>query len=177
MTELAESPAIEGELIDNSVENDAVIGARNDHFIATEVRKYNQLVLGLQHQRRKFVRDFVKTGNQTLAAISAGYSIRSAASQGNRLMKDEKVKAAVDAGHHVALVNDGIPKSYLRSKLVGVAEVCSEPESEKYNGLNVIRAVDSLSRLEGHNAPVESINHNLNVSVNMQFNLDIPDKE
>lgn len=43
----------------------------------------------------RFAREFVSTGNQTLAAARAGYSADSAASQGNRLLKNAKVKALI----------------------------------------------------------------------------------
>lgn len=52
------------------------------------------------HQRRtRFVKEFLIDQNATRAAIAAGYSERTASSQGSRLLSNVKVKAAIDAGN------------------------------------------------------------------------------
>jgi phage terminase small subunit len=50
----------------------------------------------MNDQQRAFVREYIKDYNATQAAIRAGYSPKSAYSQGQRLLKHDEVKAAVD---------------------------------------------------------------------------------
>lgn len=45
----------------------------------------------------KFVRAYLRTNNITKSAISAGYSPKTAAFQGSRLLKNVKVKQAVES--------------------------------------------------------------------------------
>jgi phage terminase small subunit len=50
------------------------------------------------HQRRtRFIKEYLLDQNATRAAIKAGYSKKTAYSQGSRLLKDVEVTAAVDA--------------------------------------------------------------------------------
>jgi phage terminase small subunit len=48
-------------------------------------------------RRGRFAQEYVKDLNVTAAAIRAGYSPKTAASQGSRLLKDAKVRVDVDA--------------------------------------------------------------------------------
>lgn len=48
-------------------------------------------------RRRTFVEQYLLSGNATKAAIAAGYSKRTAYSQGNRLLKNAEVKLAIRA--------------------------------------------------------------------------------
>lgn len=45
----------------------------------------------LNRQQETFALEWIKSGNATLAALAAGYSEKTAASQGSRLLKNEKV--------------------------------------------------------------------------------------
>ncbi len=47
-------------------------------------------------KRRRFIAEYLKDGNATKAAIRAGYSPRSAHVTGSRLLKNAKVREAVD---------------------------------------------------------------------------------
>ena len=51
----------------------------------------------LPPMRRRFVNEYLKDLNATQAAVRAGYSERSAYTQGPRLLSDPAVKAAIDA--------------------------------------------------------------------------------
>ena len=51
--------------------------------------------LPLNPQQQAFVDFFCQLGNRTQAALKAGYSKSSAYSQGNRLMKDDRIKKQI----------------------------------------------------------------------------------
>ena len=51
----------------------------------------------LNHRQQVFVEAYLRTGNQTKAAIEAGYAVGSAYNQGYRLMKDDDIQAAIRA--------------------------------------------------------------------------------
>ena len=57
----------------------------------------------MKDQQRAFVREYVKDFNATQAALRAGYSPKNAGQQGARLLKNAKIKAAVEKlGHKAA---------------------------------------------------------------------------
>lgn len=47
-------------------------------------------------RREKFVREYLRTGNATKSAQAAGYSKRTAYSQGERLLRNAEIKQAVE---------------------------------------------------------------------------------
>lgn len=49
----------------------------------------------LNLQQAKFLKEYLKSGNATQSAIAAGYSQRTAAEQGTRLLRNAQIKAAV----------------------------------------------------------------------------------
>lgn len=50
----------------------------------------------MNDRRKKFVDEYILTGNATEAAKRAGYSTRTAYSQGERLLRNAEVRAAID---------------------------------------------------------------------------------
>jgi phage terminase small subunit len=52
--------------------------------------------LSLSNKRRAFVEEYLRDFNATQAALRAGYSSRTAYSQGQRLLKNVEIKAAID---------------------------------------------------------------------------------
>lgn len=54
------------------------------------------LMAGLDDRRARFIREYVKDLNITQAALRAGYSPKTAAAQGSRLLKNVEVRAQVD---------------------------------------------------------------------------------
>jgi hypothetical protein len=53
----------------------------------------------ITHQESRFVEAYVAVGNAKQAAIDAGYSSRTAAAAGSRLLKRDRVRVAVEARH------------------------------------------------------------------------------
>ncbi|MCW6683045.1 terminase small subunit [Aerococcaceae bacterium NML160702] len=51
--------------------------------------------MDLNAKQKKFVNEYIKTANATRSALNAGYSAKSAASQGQRLLNNEKVSEAI----------------------------------------------------------------------------------
>lgn len=54
--------------------------------------------MGLSPKQQKFVAEYLVDGNATRAAIAAGYEEGSAHVAGSRLIKNDKVKSAIDSG-------------------------------------------------------------------------------
>jgi len=54
--------------------------------------------MNLTIKQQRFVEEYLKDFNATQAAIRAGYSVKTAAEQGVRLLKYAKVKAVIDEG-------------------------------------------------------------------------------
>lgn len=52
-------------------------------------------MMDLQAKQIKFIEEYILTGNATQSAIKAGYSERSAAAQASRLLKNDKIQAAL----------------------------------------------------------------------------------
>ena len=52
----------------------------------------------LNYKQKKFVAEYLKEPNATQAAINAGYSKKTSYSQGQRLLKNQKVSSLIDEG-------------------------------------------------------------------------------
>lgn len=59
-------------------------------------------------KRERFVQEYLIDLNATQAAIRAGYSEKSAYSQGQRLLKDDEVQAAISAARDAASKRSGV---------------------------------------------------------------------
>lgn len=90
-------------------------------------------------RREKFVREYLRTGNATKAAQRAGYSSRTAYSQGERLLKNAEVQQALDAirkrANEKGLVDlieaKRILSRIVRAKLSGLMAANGSPDIAK----------------------------------------------
>ena len=73
-------------------------------------------------KENRFVAEYLKDQNATQAAIRAGYSKRSAGNQGNRLMKNDEIKAAIDDRVQSIAEKVGASKEYVLAALKEVVE-------------------------------------------------------
>lgn len=72
-----------------------------------------------------FVNSMLKGNTETQAAIDAKYSPRSAHVTACRLLKNAKIKEALDKGKEKAADKAGVTVEYVVGKLKGIADVCS----------------------------------------------------
>ena len=73
---------------------------------------------GLNDRQRLFVAEYLNEPNATKAAILANYSEKTAYSQGQRLLKNVEVKAAIDAAQTERLERLGVRADWVLEKLV-----------------------------------------------------------
>ena len=115
----------------------------------------------------KFIKEYILTGcsNATQAAISAGYSKNTADQQASRLLKNVKVRAAIQEQKKLST------KLFIKSKeqklllLEEIAKACMSADDEKgmVNAQAAISAIKEHNVMQGDNAPTETVNtHNIN---------------
>jgi len=80
----------------------------------------------LNEKQKKFVREYAKDCNATQAAIRAGYSKKSAYSQGQRLLKHAEVGAALRKKIEKLEEQADVSATWVVKKLRTVAERCMQ---------------------------------------------------
>ncbi len=76
----------------------------------------------LTPQKKLFIAEYPKDLNATQAAIRAGYSEKTAASQGQRLLKDVEVRAAIDVALATRIEKVQVDAVYVLNRLFEMAE-------------------------------------------------------
>ena len=56
----------------------------------------------MTHRQELFIQEYIKTGNATHSAITAGYSEKTAYSIGQRLLKNVEVEKAIRSEEHTS---------------------------------------------------------------------------
>lgn len=77
-------------------------------------------------QQKKFVQEYLKSGNATAAAISAGYSARSAASRASKLLETPGVIEYRRKLEKKLFDEMGISKEWIGTRLVEIVQACME---------------------------------------------------
>lgn len=77
-------------------------------------------------QQKKFVREYLKSGNATAAAITAGYSARSAASRASKLLEMPGVIEYRRKLEKKLFDEMGISKEWIGTRLVEIVQACME---------------------------------------------------
>ena len=113
-------------------------------------------------KKEAFINAFILTGCKegTKAAIEAGYSVKTAAQQASRLLKDVKVQQAIQEQKKLST------KLFIKTKeqklliLEDIMEACKVEDKEKgmLNVLAVISAIKEHNIMQGDNAPIEVSN-------------------
>lgn len=111
-----------------------------------------------------FVDEYILTGckNATEAAIKAGYSEKTAASQGSRLLKDVKVVNKIKERKKIET------KLFIKTKeekLIWLEKIALngmeiiDPEKGMVNPASSIAAIKEHNVMQGDNAPVETVSN------------------
>lgn len=77
----------------------------------------------LEEQQQLFVRELMRDLNQTKAAIRAGYSENTAATQASRLLTNVKVKTAFDELKAIRNENIGVDAGYVLKRLIDIDQL------------------------------------------------------
>ncbi|WP_243546201.1 terminase small subunit [Pseudodesulfovibrio tunisiensis] len=82
----------------------------------------------LTARQRAFVQEYLVDLNATQAAIRAGYSKRSAYSQGQRLLKKAEIQAAIREELEKRTERTQITQDYVLKNIVSIVERCMQAE-------------------------------------------------
>lgn len=77
-------------------------------------------------QQKKFVQEYLRSGNATAAAIAAGYSARSAASRASKLLEMPGVIEYRRKLEKKLFDEMGISKEWIGTRLVEIVQACME---------------------------------------------------
>ena len=106
---------------------------------------------GAEHRRKAFVRAYMANGNNaTQAAIAAGYSVETAGTQGWRLLKDERVRALIDAENAAIEGRNAITADFVLGRLKAEA-MGAESDAARVAALNLLAKHLGLFAPEQHN--------------------------
>ena len=110
-----------------------------------------------QDKHARFVSEYLKDQNATLAAVRAGYSPKTARAQGSRLLTHVDIRAAVDAGLAKAAQNAGESIERLLGDFRTVADRCLQatevldskgnPTGEwRFDATNAVSALEKIGK-------------------------------
>ena len=119
----------------------------------------------LTDRAEQFCQEYTICYNRTRAAILAGYSVKTAAKQGCKLMKDPRVQARIREIQKELFKECAITRERLALELMEAAEICkaAKPvmvwntaqhayvESGEYqiDGKNLVRALEAVGKFLG----------------------------
>lgn len=110
------------------------------------MEKIDPLKFGVSPKQQSFCEYYVSNGfNATQACRQAGYSTKTSASQGSRLLKDEKVKKYINYLQQQIANNVDLSKEALLMKLNKMLDTSAE-------GVQ-LKAIDMIAKLNGYYAP------------------------
>lgn len=116
----------------------------------TEQLTFSDLEERLTEKRRAFCREFILDLNATQAAIRAGYSKKSARSEGHRLLKNDDIISFLEALRADLMSATGITKEAIALELIEIARSTSiEKMSDRIN------AYKELNKMYGNYTPTQ----------------------
>lgn len=89
-------------------------------------------------QQRKFVNAYLRTGVGKNAAIEAGYSEKSADSMGSQLLKNPKIKKAIEVKEKQFELASYVTKENVLSGILDIANDKDATNSEKLNAFKLL---------------------------------------
>ena len=99
----------------------------------------------LTNRKIQFIQYYIKTLNATESAKLSGYSVKTAYSQGGRLLKSVEVKKAIDEGLAKKCAESKLTKKSLLTKL---SDIINSPDSKPHE---ITRAIEVASKIMGIN--------------------------
>ena len=89
-------------------------------------------------RREAFVRHYLETGNATKAAIAAGYSEKSAAAAGSRLLTISEIEGAIDNALLRQAELSDISATYVLEGIRAIADAPSARHADKLRALELL---------------------------------------
>jgi phage terminase small subunit len=104
--------------------------------------------MALTPKQARFVQEYLIDMNATQAALRCNYSEKSAYSQGQRLLKNDKVRAAIDKKREQQEIQSDISRQKILDKLWKMVE-SNEEDAEMIS----IKAIEVIIKMQGYNEP------------------------
>ena len=139
--------------------------AQNGHSSAPPIIEHKVSTIHISPKQARFVDEYVIDRNGTRACIAAGYSETSAHVQSNRLLRQDKIKAALKAKEIEIAKRNEVSQDRVIQELKAIAfgEIGQQPNDagvfdlkaidEKIKLSDKLKALDQLAKLCGFNAP------------------------
>jgi len=114
-------------------------------------------------RREAFVRHYIETGNATKAAVLAGYSEKSAAAAGSRLLTTPEIKGAIDDALLRRAELSDITATYVLERIRAIAE---DPNARYADRLRALELLGKHLKLFTDKAEVD---HEITVTIERRF--------
>ena len=111
----------------------------------------------LTHRRRRFVEAYVETGNARASAREAGYAERSAHVTGSRLLRNDKVAAAIDVERETLRARTELDQDMLIGELLSLYREARN--SGAYSA--AARCLAQVAKMSGLDEPEPQVDSNL----------------
>jgi phage terminase small subunit len=115
----------------------------------------------LNARQRAFIREYKKSGNATKAAIAAGYSAKTSAQMGSRLLKKAQIKAAMI---EMSAKADSLAIASIAQRKEILSTLAREASLAGAGPSDAIRAIDTLNKMDGVYSATDA-------AVSVQFNI------
>ena len=109
----------------------------------------------MTHRQELFIQEYIKTGNATISAISAGYSKKTAYSIGQRLLKNVEVEKAINNLSKNIAINNIMTAKERQEFLTSLILNNDVKVSDK------LKAVDLLNKMTGEYIQKVEVNGNV----------------
>lgn len=118
----------------------------------------------LTDRERQFCIEYAALPNPHHAALQAGYSDKSARSQGHQLLKRPKIRHAVNLCREKNELKAGVSQEDTLRKLKSIVDRCMQTEpvldyqgnptgEYRFDAKNALNAIDIMNKMGGHYAP------------------------
>lgn len=91
----------------------------------------------MNHQQNLFLSDYIVTGNATASAIKAGYSKKTAYSQGQRLLKNVEIKKGIKMHQEAVSKDAGVKMAEVVSEIQTIA-FSKDPSNIRLKALDML---------------------------------------
>ena len=145
-----------------AVENAIVVPDQIDEIEFLEDLETHRDFVKLEYRAKLFAIHYCKDFNATAAAVLAGYSKKSAHSQGYQLLKEPGVQLAILKRQQALASVAAISREWVMTELTEIIEDCRLADKPDRN--LQIKALDMIAKLAGY--------YNADIQVNVQNNID-----
>lgn len=117
------------------------------------ITKHNEGLTMLTPQHHTFIQEYLATGNATQAAITAGYSAKTAQPQASRLLKRDDIKEAIEAAQADIKKQTEVTIADLLDQLEDARQLAIETGKASA----AVAAIMGKARLLGYDKPTENV--------------------